>query len=190
MARRFKTATVLNLLGLTVAFTAFYLLITQVDYSRSFNQSLKDADRIYRLETFIAISSEDPTWQTNNSRPVAEMVEQMPQVEAMGLINSGWNVTLQVGDEKWPMGYGVISHKMMDVFQPQLISGKLTATDEDQKGVLIPASLAMKLYGRLDVAGELIKFDGKEGHVRGVYQDFPKNCNIRNDIYVDTRQRC
>ena len=51
MARRFKTATVLNLLGLTVAFTAFYLLITQVDYSRSFNQSLKDADRIYRLET-------------------------------------------------------------------------------------------------------------------------------------------
>ena len=28
MARRFKTATVLNLLGLTVAFTAFYLLIT------------------------------------------------------------------------------------------------------------------------------------------------------------------
>jgi len=185
MARRFKTATVLNLLGLTVAFTAFYLLITQVDYSRSFNQSLKDADRIYRLETFIAISSEDPTWQTNNSRPVAEMVEQMPQVEAMGLINSGWNVALQVGDERWPMGYGVISHRMMDVFQPQLISGKLTATDEDQKGVLIPASLAMKLYGRLDVAGELIKFDSMEGHVRGVYQDFPKNCNIRNDIYVD-----
>ena len=35
MARRFKTATVLNFIGLTVALTAFYLLMTQVVYNIS-----------------------------------------------------------------------------------------------------------------------------------------------------------
>ena len=33
LARRFKTATALNLLGLTVAFAAFYLFMTQVLYN-------------------------------------------------------------------------------------------------------------------------------------------------------------
>ena len=40
MARRFKTATVLNFIGLTVSFAAFYLLMTQVIYNRSYNFSL------------------------------------------------------------------------------------------------------------------------------------------------------
>ena len=51
MARRFKTATVLNFLGLTVAFAAFYLLMTQVDYARSYNACIADADRVYRVES-------------------------------------------------------------------------------------------------------------------------------------------
>lgn len=50
MARRFKTATVLNFLGLVVAFAAFYLLMTQVDYARSYNACISDADRVFRVE--------------------------------------------------------------------------------------------------------------------------------------------
>ena len=185
MARRFKTATVLNLLGLTVAFAAFYLLATQVDYSRSYNSGLNDSEHLYRMETYMTMAASDPTWQTHTNRPVAEMLEQLPQVEAMGLINEFTESFVEKDGERWTVEYGEITHRMMDVFQPQLISGKLTATDEDQKGILIPASLAMKVYGRLDVAGELIKLDGHEGHVRGVYEDFPSNCDIHNAVYAD-----
>ena len=54
MARRFKTATVLNLLGLTVAFTAFYLLITQVDYSRRSHLPAGDVHRHLFRGPFLA----------------------------------------------------------------------------------------------------------------------------------------
>ena len=50
LARRFKTATALNLIGLTVAFAAFYLFMTQVLYNHSFNSELTGADRLYRFE--------------------------------------------------------------------------------------------------------------------------------------------
>lgn len=54
MARRFKTATALNLLGLVVAYAAFYLLMTQVIYNRSYNQNIADGERVFRFESKMA----------------------------------------------------------------------------------------------------------------------------------------
>lgn len=40
--RRFKMATLLNVLGLSVAFSAFILIMMQVDYDRNFDRGIKD----------------------------------------------------------------------------------------------------------------------------------------------------
>ena len=42
-----KTASVLNILGLAIAFTAFYVIAAQVWYSVTYNSAIKDSDRIY-----------------------------------------------------------------------------------------------------------------------------------------------
>jgi len=47
MACRFKTATVLNFVGLVVAFAAFYLLMTQVVYTASYNASIPDGESVF-----------------------------------------------------------------------------------------------------------------------------------------------
>lgn len=47
--RRFKMATLLNVLGLSVAFTAFMVIMMQVDYDSNFNRSHVNADRIYQI---------------------------------------------------------------------------------------------------------------------------------------------
>ena len=49
--RRFKMATLLNVLGLSVAFSAFILIMMQVDYDRNFDRGIKDVDRIFRVES-------------------------------------------------------------------------------------------------------------------------------------------
>lgn len=48
--RRFKMATLLNVLGLSIAFAAFMVIMMQVDYDRNFDKFHKEANRIYRLE--------------------------------------------------------------------------------------------------------------------------------------------
>ena len=83
MARRFKTATTLNLAGLTVAFAAFYLLMTQVDYNRSYNRNIADGDRVYRLETKM---NAEAAWGTYCNRRIHAIIAQMPQVERAGLL--------------------------------------------------------------------------------------------------------
>lgn len=45
--RRYKTASVLNIVGLTLAFMALYILISQVIYGVRYNRSIDDYERIY-----------------------------------------------------------------------------------------------------------------------------------------------
>ena len=48
--RRFKLATTLNILGLSVAFAAFMVIMIQLDYDLSFGKFHKDYDKIFRVE--------------------------------------------------------------------------------------------------------------------------------------------
>ena len=186
IARRFKTATTLNLLGLIVAFTTFYLLMTQVDYSRSYNTGITDCRRIYRVEISGIFAHQ---WETSICRPIAEMIETMPEVESMSLFQEGSSITVKAGNVelKSPCVQG--NNHVLKTFAPRLLSGQLDFSDDDKDGVLLPASLAMKLFGRVDVAGEMVQpmLFGKETHVRirGVYEDFPDNCDFPNAGYCN-----
>ena len=44
--RRFFTASVLNLLGLSIAFAACFVILTQVDYDYNYNKAYPAHDRI------------------------------------------------------------------------------------------------------------------------------------------------
>ena len=49
--RRYKVSSMLNILGLGIAFAAAYAILVQVNYDLGFNRSLKDAERVFRVET-------------------------------------------------------------------------------------------------------------------------------------------
>ena len=185
IARRFKTATLLNLLGLIVAFTTFYLLMTQVDYSRSYNTGITDSHRIYRVEISGIFAHQ---WETNICRPIAEMIETMPEVESMSLLQEGSPITVKAGNVelKSPCVQG--NNHMLKTFAPRLLSGQLDYNDNDKDGFLLPASLAMKIFGRVDVAGEMLQLqygEEKNVRIRGVYEDFLDNCDFPNAVYLN-----
>jgi putative ABC transport system permease protein len=76
MARRFKWATALNLVGLIVAFAAFYVLMTQVIYQVTYNKGVDDYERIYRLESDFVYNE----WQWSDAmcRPIADDLARLP----------------------------------------------------------------------------------------------------------------
>lgn len=45
--KRYRTASVLNITGLTIAFIAFYILMAQVYYAATYNRAIPDNDRVY-----------------------------------------------------------------------------------------------------------------------------------------------
>ena len=70
--RRYKISSLLNVIGLTLAFTAFYVIMTQVWWELGYNRSLHEADRIYLVEN--EDWYEPGKWSSWLNRPVPERV--------------------------------------------------------------------------------------------------------------------
>ena len=183
MARRFKTATVLNFVGLVVAFSAFYLLMTQVLYNAGYNRGLPDAERIMRVEAKMNI---DAPWGVHCNRPVLEMMLQLPEVEA-GTILPKWGWMQELYQDETPVECEV--EKIRDEssllpFGAECLDGKLTWEGGSDEGVVIPASLAERFFDTTMAAGRYLWTGEDSVRVMGVYKDFPENCFLLNAIYM------
>ena len=84
LARRFKLATIFNLLGLVVAFAAFYLMMTQVIYQFTYNRSVEDCDRLYRIETNFL--NNHGLYSDQVFYPLANVLDSMPDVESYSMV--------------------------------------------------------------------------------------------------------
>ena len=90
--RLFKGSGLLNLLGMTAAFAALYILLVQVYYDLSYNKQIKDVERIYIMAT--------PSWfeqgqyQVNLNRPLQKAI-----LDQAGMVES-WGVAYIGGDGK------------------------------------------------------------------------------------------
>ncbi len=183
--RRFFTASVLNIIGLAIAFTSFFVIMTQVDYDLNFNKGYKDYQNIYRLEIK---PNEEWGWQLWTPRPIAELIgTASPHIQASAI--TGW-----VNDNDYEVNGNLFNEPVMTgfgnfikVFQPEMVAGSTDAL-EKKDNVLIPVSMAMRMFGSTDVVGKMLfrgkQSDNKPVTIGGVYKDFPENSQIGNYIFM------
>ena len=187
--RRFLTASVLNIIGLAIAFASFFVIMTQVDYDLNFNKGYKDYQNIYRVEVY---PNDDNGWQTWMPRPLCELIgNSSPHIQAISIVNSfpgsaKFEVDGHQFEETTLTGFG----NFMKTFQPRMIAGSADALDR-QGQALIPRSMAMRFFGSIDAVGKTI-FEGKQADNRpltvgGVYEDFLENSQIRNYLFLPLR---
>lgn len=182
--RNFKVATLLNILGLSVAFTVFMIIMIQVDYDRTFDKSYTDFEKIYRID-----SEYDNTTKAILSRPVSNIIFQQGQVESGCLIrNFASLVYLKAEGSKQSTYFKEsvfgASPSFTEVFDLEMIEGNPKALDQPQT-IIIAQSLAKKIFGEGNVLGkQLVTLSNSTLTVGGVYKDLPDNSTITNSIYT------
>lgn len=138
--RRFKMATVLNVLGLSVAFAAFMVIMMQLDYDWNFARMHKDAGRIYRLELVT-----DKGGQAVLSRPMVEtFVKSSPHILA-GTICSFWGkhvVTVGTGNDRNSFEEEMIITRpeLTEVFDFDLLYGSDRAMETPERVLILQTS--------------------------------------------------
>ena len=181
--RRFKMATTLNILGLSIAFAAFMIILMQLNYDWSFDKSHKNADCIYRVER---TSGDGATVLTN--RPLADVFFQSsPHIKAGALV-SHWQkeiyFTIDKNGEKVSYLEPMVRvyPEYTDVFEFEMVEGKANALSEPEH-VLIPQSIAKKLFGNESAINKQLRANDINYTIGGVYKDFPSNTVVANNIY-------
>lgn len=183
--RRFFTASVLNLLGLSIAFAACFVILTQVDYDYNYNKAYPAHDRIYRVEVNLG---ERYDWQIWLSRPFCELVgAASPHIQAISVTSLSkyymdFEVDEHIYSEPWFTGFG----DYLEVFQPAMVCGT-TASLNEPNHALISASMALRFFGTTDAIGKTIYVDRKSRNqslvIGGVYQDMPENSQLGNCVF-------
>ncbi len=190
--KRFKLATIFNILGLSVALAAFTIIMIQVDYERSFDTMYSTSDRIFRVTT----PEDEGVFSIIQSRPfIEEIIKSSPHIECGTVINPFigeiyFSITDRVDKTGFKHEVVTCSPAITRVFDFQFVEGDKDCL-KSPEAIIIPQSLARKLYGTESAIGELIQSgeriwskDRFDFVVGGVYCDLSQNTQLRNAIYT------
>lgn len=184
--RRYKMAALLNILGLSVAFAVFIIIMLQVDFDYNFDSYHANGDCIYRFETFYENSDGVIPMI---ARPVADaMIESSPHIMAGTLYIPYSSLQFfMVETEEGLNSYEEIflraSPSVTKVFDFEMIEGTSNCMEDPEK-ILIPQSIAQKIFGDKPAVGSILKRQDMNLTVGGVYKDFPANSILMNGVYL------
>ena len=193
--RRYKASSLLNIIGLTLAFTACYIILVHVRWEMTYNRTHRDSERIYLIET--TDWYEPGAWQSWINRPLSErLISSTSAIEAGGCSWSGFGPTVVLRENASKMGYdrfntysGFISLSLLDVFDFQPVAGDVHDLKRAQS-VIISRSTAEQLGVGI---GDMIWCDTEQPsaenayEVVAVFEDFPQNslladCKMAMDL--------
>ena len=182
LLRRYTTSSVLNIVGMAVAFAAVYLIAVQVKFDLSYNRVIKNSERIYRLEHLSWMG--DGTWDASwNRQTPDEMCAICPEIEASGSIYELQNAMYYSGDvsikrngtiDNFIIHFGSAEPEVLNVFPFEFIAGgpQLYHNEYD---IIITESVANRC--NITVGDQLHYGRNAESDllftIAGIYKDFP-----------------
>ena len=190
LLRRYTTSSVLNIVGMAVAFAAVYLIAVQVKFDLSYNRVIPNSERIYRLEH--RSWSEEGRWEWYwNRRIPTEMCAVCPEVEASGAID----MTGSYGNSQYQNEYSIKRNSTIEnftigvcgtelsalaVFPFEFIAGGIDEEFKAFQGMIISESVAKRC--NLSVGDRINSGRGavsqKQLVISGIYKAFPKPSTI------------
>lgn len=180
--RRFALANTLNIVGLTVAFTSFFIIMTQVEYDWNFDHDVPDYQNIIRVNTRNE-KGEPETWV---SRPMANIIATVsPHVIGHSLM-AGWtepavDLENEDGDKFNDIELAFGFDDFWSIAQPEMI---VKGDSVSRRGILISESMANRFFGTADCIGrKLFNKDRDYVEIAGVYRDMPLNSTFGNYAY-------
>ena len=181
-------ASLLNIVGMAIAFAALYIIMVQVNYDLSYNKKIKDSDRIFLMTK--------PDWYTPGkwsaslSRPLCEAaINNVPGVESGGLCDLSYRMELSFSPNEDGNGSFTImgaraSLGALKALGFEAVEGNLDKLDP-WKDIIISDTKAQEfglhagdvLYSRS--SGSTQTFT-----IAGIYRHFPRNSDLYDTNFI------
>lgn len=190
--RSFRLVSLLNILGLAVAFATVIVIFMQVGFERNFDKCHSTSKRVYRVDL-----SGGGTFSVILPRGFVEyVIHSSAHIEAGTAINPyAGDIYFTVGSDSGEQhGYSesvlLCNPDIVKIFDFPILEGDANCLSSPDK-VIIPQSMANKFFGSTSAVGKPITAldaiwtkEVKNFTIGAVYKDFPENTQLRNVIYT------
>ena len=186
--RKFATANLLNLLGLSLAFASFFVIMTQVNFDLGYNKSITEHENLFRMTLKLGPAKED--YGDMLPRPVIErLAAASPHVTGYSIRNGWINYDQFIVDhQEYSLNLIYGERDFLSVFKPTVIDGDVKGLNQTSN-IVLPRSEALRLFGTTDAAGKTMKYkwdDNTFYNVCAVIEDYPENNLLHGACFIGT----
>jgi putative ABC transport system permease protein len=180
-----KTLSILKLAGLVLAFSVTIPLVCGISYHKSFDRFHPDSDKTYNVYIDEVYRG---TKDIYGECPLAigEYIKDLfPEVESMvrtkdvsDVLISKDNLDTYKADVLWA------DPSFIEVFHLDLLTGNKSSFLSQPNEAYIAESLVRKIFGDLNSVGEMIKIDGRDYSISGIFKDYPSNSHQKFSVLL------
>src|SRR5579863_1135497 len=183
---RNKTATLINLIGLSVSLVAFIFIAMWVRNELTFDGYHKDAKDIYLVQmSFDAVNGPGPL----TTQPVADVVKKVTgaaEVARMAYLGGTLKVNGQLLDENKAV---FIDSDWFKIFDYTVVSGDIQSFNSNPFSLIFTQSKARQLFGDKNPIGQFVRLDTTLYLVRAVVKDNPINSSFQFEMLAPMAAR-
>jgi putative ABC transport system permease protein len=188
--RRFRKETphyLVNIFGLGLGFTILFYILMFVYDEQNIDKFHSKKDRVYRVVT--EITEEDGKHDyLSTPGPLADALKQeFPVIEETAHITYTGSQVLAVGENRFAdREWAIATNRIFNILDFEIVSGDPMKSINGPAGVVLTEDLAIRLFGRVDVVGEVLD-ESNFGNVEviAIMKEMPRNSTYRfNNIYV------
>jgi putative ABC transport system permease protein len=175
----------LNILGLAIGMGVALLIGLWVFHQYSYDRSLPDGDRLYRVERNFNSNGDTLTFATTSLRLAEALKHDVLEIEYVA--ESDWMGPhgLKVGDKKLYLPGGIVAGDFLKMFRFPLTKGSAATVLNEAYSIVLNESTAKALFGNADATGKMVRFDNKHDlKVTGVMKDLPANSSFSFQFLV------
>jgi putative ABC transport system permease protein len=187
-----KMYSLINLLGLVLGISLFFLIAIWVKEEFSYDAFVPNQERVFRLET-TTISPDGSNMEMSSvGWPVGEVLKnQYPEVEKLTYLKSWGAFMVKNQDMYINENILMADEHFFDVLGYNLENGNAKEALKSPYSVVISRQLASKYFGKENPVGKVLMVNDTVPYkVTGVLQELPKNSHLKFDGLVSFSTLC
>lgn len=188
LLKAFKSSSLINIVGLSVALIVFFIVAIQVYYDFTYDRSYKNADKLLQFNQYNVNTGGAGT---NINFQIPERIAQtVPEVEryCMAALWGEQKFDIDKGGmspETYSISYSRTTPGFFDIFTPTILSGDTTGLFSQPGKAMISEKTVLRVFGDEDPVGKTIRFRYSKNElvIAAVYKDFPDNSSLSNGLF-------
>ncbi|RIV17256.1 ABC transporter permease [Fibrisoma montanum] len=181
-----KTFSFINVLGLALGMTCSLLILLWVQDERSVNRFHANGPRIYQVLENQQWTGNDISTTPATPGPLAPaLVAEVPEVEKAVKITWEEERLLALGQKAYKEKGRIAGPDLFQIFTFPFLHGNAKTAILEPTSIVISEKVALKLFGKTDVLGRMIRLDNKEDRkITGVMQNIPETSSLKFDFVL------
>ncbi len=178
-----KSYAAINIIGLTLGFLCFLLLMAYVSSENNFDTQHGHVFRLLRSQP--NAQGDQQVFAQLGPQVGYTAKEQFPEIEAAAEIVVLGRMT--VGNEPASRGYEritVVDEGFFDVFDFKFLDGNAQSVFSQPNALLLTRSVKEKYFGKASALGKTLRLNEVDGVVAGVVEDFPPNTHFTANLML------